>query len=128
MRFGAKGLMSTLMRVRISSDAPRCTVQFGALDPRCTMVQVHGDPNEPSLGAGAAGAPCVTLPSTRGETRPSVSDGMQIGTEQDTAKWKPTAAWNEATEEARRPHAKTAQWPANAPSNAQERMQRQSMS
>ena len=61
MRFGAKGLMSTLMRVRISSDAPRCTVQFGALDPRCTMVQVHGDPNEPSLGAGAAGAPCVTL-------------------------------------------------------------------
>ena len=25
------------------------------------MVQVHGDPNEPSLGAGAAGAPCVTL-------------------------------------------------------------------
>ena len=53
--------MSTLMRVRISSDAPRCTVQFGALDPRCTMVQVHGDPNEPSLGAGAAGAPCVTL-------------------------------------------------------------------
>ena len=49
MRFGAKGLMSTLMRVRISSDAPRCTVQFGALDPRCTMVQVHGDPNEPSL-------------------------------------------------------------------------------
>ena len=63
MRFGAKGLMSTLMRVRISSDAPRCTVQFGALDPRCTMVQVHGDPNEPSLGAGAAGAPCVTLVS-----------------------------------------------------------------
>ena len=62
MRFGAKGLMSTLMRVRISSDAPRCTVQFGALDPRCTMVQVHGDPKEPSLGAGAAGAPCVTLP------------------------------------------------------------------
>ena len=61
MRFGAKGLMRTLMRVRISSDAPRCTVQFGALDPRCTMVQVHGDPNEPSLGAGAAGAPCVTL-------------------------------------------------------------------
>ena len=61
MRFGAKGLMSTLMRVRISSDAPRCTVQFGALDPRCTTVQVHGDPNEPSLGAGAAGAPCVTL-------------------------------------------------------------------
>ena len=61
VRFGAKGLMSTLMRVRISSDAPRCTVQFGALDPRCTMVQVHGDPNEPSLGAGAAGAPCVTL-------------------------------------------------------------------
>ena len=61
MRFGANGLMSTLMRVRISSDAPRCTVQFGALDPRCTMVQVHGDPNEPSLGAGAAGAPCVTL-------------------------------------------------------------------
>mgnify|MGYP006263132265 CR=1 FL=1 len=61
MRFGAKGLMSTLMRVHISSDAPRCTVQFGALDPRCTMVQVHGDPNEPSLGAGAAGAPCVTL-------------------------------------------------------------------
>ena len=61
MRFGAKGLMSTLMRVRISSDAPRCTVQFGALDPRCTMVQVHGDPNEPSLGAGAAVAPCVTL-------------------------------------------------------------------
>ena len=59
MRFGAKGLMRTLMRVRISSDAPRCTVQFGALDPRCTMVQVHGDPNEPSLGAGAAGAPCV---------------------------------------------------------------------
>ena len=58
MRFGAKGLMSTLMRVRISSDAPRCTVQFGALDPRCTMVQVHGDPNEPSLGAGAAVAPC----------------------------------------------------------------------
>ena len=55
MRFGAKGLMRTLMRVRISSDAPRCTVQFGALDPRCTMVQVHGDPNEPSLGAGAAG-------------------------------------------------------------------------
>ena len=53
---------------------------------------------------------------------------MQIGTEQDTAKWKPTAAWNEATEEARRPHAKTAQWPANAPRNAQERMQRQSMS
>ena len=46
MRFGAKGLMSTLMRVRISSDAPRCTVQFGALDPRCTMVQVHGDPNQ----------------------------------------------------------------------------------
>ena len=63
MRFGAKGLMSTLMRVRISSDAPRCTVQFGALDPRCTTVQVHGDPNEPSLGAGAAGAPCVTLPA-----------------------------------------------------------------
>ena len=61
MRFGAKGLMRTLMRVRISSDAPRCTVQFGALDPRCTTVQVHGDPNEPSLGAGAAGAPCVTL-------------------------------------------------------------------
>ena len=61
VRFGAKGLMSTLMRVRISSDAPRCTVQFGALDPRCTMVQVHGDPNEPSLGAGAAVAPCVTL-------------------------------------------------------------------
>ena len=61
MRFGAKGLMSTLMRVRISSDAPRCTVQFGALDPRCTTVQVHGDPNEPSLGAGAAFAPCVTL-------------------------------------------------------------------
>ena len=61
MRFGANGLMSTLMRVRISSDAPRCTVQFGALDPRCTTVQVHGDPNEPSLGAGAAGAPCVTL-------------------------------------------------------------------
>ena len=57
MWFGAKGLMRTLMRVRISSDAPRCTVQFGALDPRCTMVQVHGDPNEPSLGAGAAGAP-----------------------------------------------------------------------
>ena len=53
--------MRTLMRVLISSDAPRCTVQFGALDPRCTMVQVHGDPNEPSLGAGAAGAPCVTL-------------------------------------------------------------------
>ena len=64
MRFGAKGLMSTLMRVRISSDAPRCTVQFGALDPRCTMVQVHGDPNEPSLGAGAAAAPCVTLART----------------------------------------------------------------
>ena len=64
MRFGAKGLMRTLMRVRISSDAPRCTVQFGALDPRCTMVQVHGDPNEPSLGAGAAGAPCVTLSRT----------------------------------------------------------------
>ena len=64
MRFGAKGLMRTLMRVRISSDAPRCTVQFGALDPRCTMVQVHGDPNEPSLGAGAAGAPCVTLMRT----------------------------------------------------------------
>ena len=64
MRFGAKGLMSTLMRVRISSDAPRCTVQFGALDPGCTMVQVHGDPNEPSLGAGAAVAPCVTLSST----------------------------------------------------------------
>ena len=63
MRFGAKGLMSTLMRVRISSDAPRCTVQFGALDPRCTTVQVHGDPNEPSLGAGAAVAPCVTLPA-----------------------------------------------------------------
>ena len=61
MRFGAKGLMSTLMRVRISSDAPRCTVQFGALDPRCTMVQVQGDPNEPSLVAGAAGAPCVAL-------------------------------------------------------------------
>ena len=61
MRFGATGLMRTLMRVLISSDAPRCTVQFGALDPRCTMVQVHGDPNEPSLGAGAAGAPCVTL-------------------------------------------------------------------
>ena len=57
MRFGAKGLMSTLMRVRISSDALRCTVQFGALDLRCTMVQaLHGDPNEPSLGAGAAGA------------------------------------------------------------------------
>ena len=36
-------------------------MQFGALDPRCTTVQVHGDPNEPSLGAGAAGAPCVTL-------------------------------------------------------------------
>ena len=66
MRFGAKGLMSTLMRVRISSDAPRCTVQFGALGPRCTMVQVHGDPNEPSLGAGAAGAPCVTLLPQRG--------------------------------------------------------------
>ena len=66
MRFGAKGLMSTLMRVRISSDAPRCTVQFGALDPRCTMVQVHGDPNEPSLGAGAAVAPCVTLAGSRG--------------------------------------------------------------
>ena len=66
MRFGAKGLMSTLMRVRISSDAPRCTVQFGALGPRCTMVQVHGDPNEPSLGAGAAGAPCVTLDPTFG--------------------------------------------------------------
>ena len=65
MRFGAKGLMSTLMRVRISSDAPRCTVQFGALDPRCTMVQVHGDPNEPSLGAGAAVAPCVTLDGAR---------------------------------------------------------------
>ena len=67
MRFGAKGLMSTLMRVRISSDAPRCTVQFGALDPRCTMVQVHGDPNEASLGAGVVGAAlCVTLP-TRGD-------------------------------------------------------------
>ena len=65
MRFGAKGLMSTLMRVRISSDAPRCTVQFGAPDPRCTMVQVHGDPNEPSLGAGAAVAPCVTLAAVR---------------------------------------------------------------
>ena len=36
-------------------------MQFGALDPRCTMVQVHGDPNEPSLGAGTAVAPCVTL-------------------------------------------------------------------
>ena len=71
MRFGAKGLMSTLMRVRISSDAPRCTVQFGALDPRCTMVQVRGDPNEPSLGAGAAGAPCVTL--ARSRARPSTS-------------------------------------------------------
>ena len=64
MRFGATGLMRTLMRVLISSDAPRCTVQFGALDPRCTMVQVHGDPNEPSLGAGAAAAPCVTLART----------------------------------------------------------------
>ena len=69
MRFGAKGLMSTLMRVRISSDAPRCTVQFGALDPRCTMVQVHGDPNEPSLGAGAAVAPCVTLDGARAGVR-----------------------------------------------------------
>ena len=56
--------MRTLMRAPISSDAPRCTVQFGALDPRCTMVQVHGDPNEPSLGAGAAAAPCVTLART----------------------------------------------------------------
>ena len=61
MRFGATDQMRTLMRVPTSSDAPRCTVQFGALGPRCTMVQVHGDPNEPSLGAGAAGAPCVTL-------------------------------------------------------------------
>ena len=61
VRFGATDQMRTLMRVPTSSDAPRCTVQFGALDPRCTMVQVHGDPNEPSLGAGAAGAPCVTL-------------------------------------------------------------------
>ena len=74
MRFGAKGLMSTLMRVRISSDAPRCTVQFGALDPRCTMVQVHGDPNEPSLGAGAAGAPCVTL-LPRGQSLPGILSG-----------------------------------------------------
>ena len=71
MRFGAKGLMSTLMRVRISSDAPRCTVQFGALDPRCTMVQVHGDPNEPSLGAGAAVAPCVTLFASEKDISPS---------------------------------------------------------
>ena len=62
VRFGATDQMRTLMRVPTSSDAPRCTVQFGALGPRCTMVQVHGDPNEPSLGAGAAVAPCVTLP------------------------------------------------------------------
>ena len=78
MRFGAKGLMSTLMRVRISSDAPRCTVQFGALDPRCTMVQVHGDPNEPSLGAGAAGAPCVTLAGVANADRESKLVGMPV--------------------------------------------------
>ena len=39
----------------------RCNSVRWILHPRCTMVQVHGDPNEPSLGAGAAGAPCVTL-------------------------------------------------------------------
>ena len=72
---------------------------------------------------------CRRLYSLRGAIRDRLyADGMQIGTEQDTAKWKPTAAWNEATEEACRPHAKTALWLANAPRNAQERMQRQSMS
>ena len=32
------------------------------------MVQVHGDPNEPSLGAGAAVAPCVTLEELKAAT------------------------------------------------------------
>ena len=46
-------------------DAPRCTVQYGARRPGCTSVQVHGDPNAPHQGAGAARAPCVTLRPAR---------------------------------------------------------------
>ena len=87
MRFGAKGLMSTLMRVRISSDAPRCTVQFGALDPRCTMVQVHGDPNEPSLGAGAAGAPCVTLTHPLDPGAIALLDIVAVGLRAAARRW-----------------------------------------
>ena len=36
-------------------------MHLGARRPGCTSVQVHGDPNAPHQGAGAARAPCVTL-------------------------------------------------------------------
>ena len=52
------------MSVPKRPDAPRCTVHLGARRPGCTSVQVHGDPNAPHQGAGAARAPCVTLLST----------------------------------------------------------------
>ena len=50
-----------MVQVHKRPDAPRCTVQYGARRPGCTSVQVHGDPNAPHQGAGAARAPCVTL-------------------------------------------------------------------
>ena len=49
-------------------DAPRCTVHLGARRPGCTSVQVHGDPNAPHQGAGAARAPCVTVCSWKRST------------------------------------------------------------